>query len=52
MGSDDELKRDVEDELRWGPDTDEADVAVTVKDGVRGGGFWAGTVRALQFGSR
>ncbi|HEX9464093.1 MAG TPA: BON domain-containing protein [Alphaproteobacteria bacterium] len=32
--SDDEIKRDVEDELRWDPDIDAADIAVAVKDGV------------------
>jgi osmotically-inducible protein OsmY len=34
MKSDDEIKRDVEEELRWDPDIDESDVAVAVKDGV------------------
>ena len=34
MRSDDEIKRDVEDELRWDPDIDETDIAVAVKDGV------------------
>jgi osmotically-inducible protein OsmY len=34
MRSDDEVKRDVEEELRWEPDIDEIDIAVAVKDGV------------------
>jgi osmotically-inducible protein OsmY len=34
MRTDDEIKRDVEEELRWDPDLDEADIAVTVKDSV------------------
>jgi osmotically-inducible protein OsmY len=34
MRSDSEIKRDVEDELRWDPDLDAADIAVAVKDGV------------------
>jgi osmotically-inducible protein OsmY len=34
MRSDDEIKRDVEEELRWDPDIDESDIAVAVKDGV------------------
>jgi osmotically-inducible protein OsmY len=34
MRSDDEIKRDVEKELAWDPDIDEADIAVAVKDGV------------------
>ena len=29
-----EIKRDVEDELRWDPDVDAADIAVAVKNGV------------------
>jgi len=32
--SDDELKRDIEEELRWDPDIDATDIAVAVKDGV------------------
>jgi osmotically-inducible protein OsmY len=32
--SDDEIKRDVEDELRWDPDINATDIAVAVKDGV------------------
>jgi osmotically-inducible protein OsmY len=34
MKADDEIKRDVEEELRWDPDIDESDIAVAVKDGV------------------
>jgi osmotically-inducible protein OsmY len=34
MRSDSEIKRDVEDELRWDPDLDESDIAVAVKNGV------------------
>ncbi|MEN3296340.1 MAG: hypothetical protein V7642_5593 [Burkholderiales bacterium] len=34
MKTDDEIKRDVEEELRWDPDIDATDVAVAVKDGV------------------
>ena len=34
MRSDDEIKRDVEEELRWDPDLEHADIAVAVKDGV------------------
>lgn len=34
MRSDSEIKKDVEDELRWDPDLDPTDVAVTVKNGV------------------
>jgi len=34
MKTDDKLKRDVEEELRWDPDLGEADIAVTVKNGV------------------
>jgi osmotically-inducible protein OsmY len=34
MRSDLEIKRDVEDELRWNPDIDATDVAVAVKSGV------------------
>jgi osmotically-inducible protein OsmY len=34
MRSDDDIKRDVEDELRWDPDIDPTDIAVAVKDGV------------------
>jgi osmotically-inducible protein OsmY len=34
MRSDSDIKRDVEDELRWDPDLDATDVAVTVKSGV------------------
>lgn len=32
--SDDEIKRDVEEELRWDPDVNATDIAVAVKDGV------------------
>src|SRR5258708_25709259 len=32
--ADHEIKRDVEDELRWDSDIDAADIAVAVKDGV------------------
>lgn len=34
MKTDDEIKRDVEDELRWDPDIDAKDIAVSVKSGV------------------
>jgi osmotically-inducible protein OsmY len=34
MKSDSEIKRDVEEELRWDPDLDTTDIAVTVKNGV------------------
>ena len=34
MRSDSDIKRDVEDELRWNPDIDATDIAVTVRDGV------------------
>ena len=34
MRSDDEIKRDVEDELRWDHDIDATDIAVAVKNGV------------------
>jgi osmotically-inducible protein OsmY len=34
MRSDDDIKRDVEAELRWDPDIDPTDIAVAVKDGV------------------
>jgi osmotically-inducible protein OsmY len=34
MRSDSEIKKDVESELRWHPDLDATDIAVTVKDGV------------------
>jgi osmotically-inducible protein OsmY len=34
MTSDSDIKRDVEDELRWDPDIDATDIAVTVKNGV------------------
>ncbi len=34
MKSDSDLKRDVEAELKWDPDIDPTDIAVTVKDGV------------------
>jgi osmotically-inducible protein OsmY len=34
MRSDDEIKRDVEAELRWDPDIDPTDIGVAVKDGV------------------
>jgi osmotically-inducible protein OsmY len=34
MRSDSEIKRDVEEELRWNPDIDATDIAVAVKDGV------------------
>jgi len=34
MRSDTDVKRDVEDELRWDPDLDATDIAVTVKSGV------------------
>jgi osmotically-inducible protein OsmY len=34
MRSDEDIKRDVEQELRWDPDIDPTDIAVAVKDGV------------------
>ena len=34
MRSDSDIKRDVEDELRWDPDINSDDIAVAVKDGV------------------
>jgi osmotically-inducible protein OsmY len=34
MRYDDDIKRDVEDELRWDPDIDSTDIAVAVKNGV------------------
>jgi hypothetical protein len=34
MRSDSDIKRDLEDELRWDPDLDATDIAVTVKSGV------------------
>src|SRR5258708_39714953 len=34
MKSDSEIKRDVEDELRWDPNLDSTDIGVTVKKGV------------------
>jgi osmotically-inducible protein OsmY len=34
MRSDSDIKRDVEDELRWDPNVDSTDIAVTVKNGV------------------
>ena len=34
MRSDSDIKRDVEDELRWDPDINSTDIAVTVKNGV------------------
>jgi len=34
MRSDSEIKKDVEDELRWDPDLDATDIAVAVKNGV------------------
>jgi osmotically-inducible protein OsmY len=34
MRSDEDIERDVEEELNWDPDIESADIAVTVKDGV------------------
>jgi osmotically-inducible protein OsmY len=34
MRTDEEIKRDVEEELRWNPDLDASDIAVAVKNGV------------------
>ena len=34
MRTDSEIKRDVEDELRWDPDIDATDIAVSVKSAV------------------
>jgi osmotically-inducible protein OsmY len=34
MQSDNEIERDVRDELKWDPDLDASDIAVSVKDGV------------------
>jgi len=33
MRSDSDIKRDVEDELRWNPNVDSTDIAVAVKNG-------------------
>ena len=34
MRTDNEIKRDVEDELKWSPEVDETDIAVNVRDGI------------------
>ena len=34
MGGDTQLKKHVEDELRWLPSVDEASIGVSVKDGI------------------
>jgi hypothetical protein len=34
MRTDDDIKRDVEDEIRWDPDIDATDIAVAARDGV------------------
>jgi len=34
MRSDSEIERDVKDELKWNPDLDASDIAVSVKNGV------------------
>ena len=34
MPSDEEIKRNVEDELRWDPDLDDENIVVGVKDGI------------------
>jgi osmotically-inducible protein OsmY len=34
MRSDDEIERDVKEELRWAPDLDETDIAISVRKGV------------------
>ena len=34
MRSDEDIKRDVEEELRWDPDIDATDIGVAVKNGV------------------
>jgi osmotically-inducible protein OsmY len=34
MRSDSDIRRDVEDELRWDPDIDAIDIAVSVSNGV------------------
>jgi osmotically-inducible protein OsmY len=34
MQSDSDIRRDVEDELRWDPEIDATDIAVSVKNGV------------------
>ena len=34
MSADSDIKRDVENELRWDPDINATDIAVTVKDGI------------------
>jgi BON domain len=34
MRSDSDIKRDVEDELRWNPNVDSTDIAVAIKNGV------------------
>ena len=35
MRSDNDIKQDVEAELRWSPDVDETDIAVKINDGDR-----------------
>src|SRR5258705_13169720 len=34
MKSDSDIKKDVEDEIRWDPDIDATDIAITVKKGI------------------
>ena len=34
MRSDSDIRRDVEDELRWDPDIDDTDIAVNVNNGI------------------
>ena len=34
MRSDEDIRRDVEEELKWAPDVDASNIAVDVKDGV------------------
>jgi osmotically-inducible protein OsmY len=45
MRSDSDIRRDVEDELRWDPDIDATDIAVSVKNSVV---FLAGFVRSFM----
>jgi osmotically-inducible protein OsmY len=49
MRTDSEIKKDVEDELRWDPDIDATDIAVSVKNGVVAlAGFVRSYVQRMQ----
>lgn len=49
MKADEQIKRDVEEELRWNPDLDATNIAVAVKDGVvQLAGFVAGYVQKYE----